>query len=325
MKRQGASALVVGTLAVSTAGPLILLAGVPAFAFASWRLCSVALLMLPFVARSMMRDWGALGGRDRGLMLFAGLCYGAHFGLFTWAFDHTSKESVVVLIGVQPLIAAFVGRLWLKESITPKMIAASLLGLAGLAIFVWHDYAFDPMHLIGDVMTLVSGLVIVLSYTAGRTLRPKMSLGGYLGWLYATAGVMCVVVAVAVGESLFAYDTHQWFWLSLAILVPTLVGHSLFQYVVKYVPVFQVNLAILMEPVLALLIMFVLRFEFEVFRESTLAPAQILGGALLMVGVAMGLLTRRRKPEIKDEETVDAAIAGAVGVIPDAQHSPESE
>ena len=69
--------------------------------------------------------------------------------------------------------------------------------------------------------------------------------------------------------------------------------------VVKYVPVFYVNLTILGEPILALLMMYLLRERFAVFRESSLTPLQIVGGLMLLVGVGIGLLSGR-KPQLSE-------------------------
>lgn len=292
-------ALLLGTLAVSTAPPLILLADVPPFALAAWRLLAVALLLLPFAAVHLWRDLGKLNRRELFYLAASGVLYGVHFGLFNLAFAHTSKESVVVLLGAQPLMAAAVGALWLKEAITRTMLAASAIAIGGLTVFVWHDYTFDSSHLVGDTLVLVCGLAIVLSYSAGRKLRPRMSLRGYLGALYVLGGLTCLAVALLSGDQLAGYGDDQWFWLICAILVPTLVGHSLFHYVVKYVPVFYVNLTILGEPILALLAMYLLRERFEVFQASSLTPTQLVGGMMLLVGVAVGL-TAGRKPKVAE-------------------------
>jgi drug/metabolite transporter (DMT)-like permease len=299
MARMPFIALLLGMFAVATAPPLILLADIPPFALAAWRLLVVALVLLPFTFARLLRDVKQLSGREMTYLVASGILYGVHFGLFNLAFEHTTKESVVVLLGAQPLMAAAIGALWLKESITRKMLAASALAIVGLLIFVWHDYHFDQSNLVGDALVLACGVAIVLSYSAGRKLRPRMSLIGYLGALYAIGGLTCLASALVAGDALFGYGGDQWFWLTLAILVPTLVGHSLFHYVVKYVPVFYVNLTILGEPILALLLMYLLRERYDIFRESSLTPMQLTGGLLLLGGVAIGLLAGR-KPQMAE-------------------------
>lgn len=287
-------ALVVGVLAVSTAPVLILLTGMEPYALATWRLLCVAAILTPLGGWKIWRDLKKLSSRDRVLLVTSGVLYGAHFGLFNLAFFHTSKESVVVLLAVQPLIAAVIGAIWLSERFTATMFWSSLVATAGLVVFVWHDYQFDAAHLVGDALVIACGLAIVLSYSFGRVLRPRMSLGGYLGALYWIGGLTMLATAIVAGNPLWGYSEDQWFWLVAAVLIPTLVGHSLFHYVVKYVPVFYVNLTILGEPIISLMIMYGLRERYPVFSTSTMTVEQVIGGSLLLLGVGIGLAFGRK-------------------------------
>lgn len=294
MRLLPALALVVGVLAISTAPVLILLTGIEPFALASWRLICVALILTPWAGPHLWRDVKRLPGRDLVLLLVSGVLYGAHFGLFNLAFFHTSKESVVVLLAVQPLLAAGIGAVWLDERFTRTMFYSSLVAAAGLCVFVWHDYRFETSHLVGDALVLACGVAIVTCYSLGRVLRPRMTLPGYLASQYWIAGLTMLVSALISGDKLWGYADDTWFWLVAAVLVPTLIGHSLFHYVVKYVPVFYVNLTILGEPVISLAIMFALRKQYEVFAKSTMTLEQMIGGTLLLLGVAIGLVFGRK-------------------------------
>jgi drug/metabolite transporter (DMT)-like permease len=275
------------------AAPYILLSEAGPFAIAAWRLLSVTLLFAPFATGKLWRDVAGLSANDRWKLLASGITYGAHFALFAMAFSHTTKESVVMLRAAQPLIARAVGRIFLGEVITPSMLAATGVSLLGLGVFAWNDYLFDPNNLVGDAMVLACGLLIVISYAIGRRLRPKMSLSGYLLVLYAMGGLTCLAAALVANQALWGYHWVNWYYLGCAVLIPTLIGHSMFHYVVKYVPVFYVNLAVLAEPVIAIVVMMAFRERFAVFQNSELTTLQGVGGAILVAGVAFGLSATR--------------------------------
>lgn len=302
--------MLVGVLAISMAAPYILLSEVEPFAIASWRLLCVSAILFPIAARSLGADWGALGGADRLKFLFSGVCYGAHFALFALAFGYTSKESVVVLIGAQPLMGMAVGRIFLRELVTSSMLIATAISLAGLTVFVWHDYTFDPTHLLGDCMVLAAGFLIVIPYAAGRRLRPKMKLSSYLFGLYLLGGISCLCAALVAGQALWGYHWINWYYLGCAVLIPTLIGHSMFHYAVKYVSVFYVNLAVLAEPVIAIVVMLAFSERFEVFRASELTTLQAIGGALLLLGVGFGLAAARRNQGVGNDPS-DKSSGGA--------------
>lgn len=304
-------ATVIGVIAVSMAAPYILLSEVQPYALAAWRLLSVALILAPFALKPLLADLARLSAGERFKLLASGLTYGAHFAFFALAFGYTSKESVVVLIGAQPLMAMAVGRIFLGEAITRSMLGATALSLVGLGLFVWNDYSFDPGHLWGDAMVLICGLLIVISYAIGRRLRPRMKLTSYLFSLYLLGGLGCLAAALVAGNALWGFHWINWYYLGCAIIIPTLVGHSMFHYVVKYVPVFYVNLAILAEPVIAIVVMLLLRERFEVFSASELTGLQTLGGALLLAGVALGLgVARKAKGDGHEQDNRSASGGG---------------
>jgi drug/metabolite transporter (DMT)-like permease len=289
-------ALVVGLLAVSLAGPFIVLAQVGAFALPAWRLLSVAALLLPFALRHLAADLAGLSRRERWLLVVSGVLYGAHFAAFTGAFSYTTKESAVMLLAGQPLLGAAYGALFLREPITRAMVASSAVAIAGVVLFVEYDHDRGEWALLGDALVLACGLLIAICYGIGRRLRPRMSLGGYLTSLYTVGGLTCLVGALLTRDPLWGYGAERWGWLVAAVLVSTLVGHSCFHYAVKFVPVFQVNLTILGEPVIALVAMTLVRDQFEAFQTSSLGPRQALGGAILLVGVGLGLWSGREPP-----------------------------
>ena len=287
-------AMLIGMVAVSTAGPFILLAPIGPFALPSWRMLSVTAILAPFAASRAREDFSRLNAFDRVKLVLSGVLYGFHFVFFTWAFEHTSKESAVVLLGGQPLMAATIGALWLKEPITRWVAISSVIAIAGIVLFGWNDSITDAGQLLGDGMVVLCCLLIVISYSFGRGLRPKMSLAGYLTAIDGIAGLSALTLAIIKGDALWGYPSQTWVFLICAILIPTLIGHSMFHYAVKYVPVFYINLAILGEPVIALLIMLALKDHFEVFAKSTLTTLQALGGLLLLTGVAFGMIAAQR-------------------------------
>lgn len=284
-----------GLCAVSLAGPFIILSGVGPFALPAWRLLAVTALLLPPGLKALAADLRGLSRAERARLVLAGMLYGAHFAAFTAAFSRTTKESAVVLLGAQPLIAALAGAALLGEAVTLPMIVSAVVGLAGLVVFVGEHLELQRAHLVGDALVLLCSALLVGSYVIARRLRPRMSLVGWLLSLYGSGGLLCLVVALATGDPLWGYSTASWGWLAAAVLVSTLVGHSCYQYAVKYLPVFTVNLASLGEPVIAIAAMAALRERFPVFQTSELSGRQAVGGALLLVGVGLGLAWRARK------------------------------
>jgi hypothetical protein len=105
--------LVVGTLAVSTAAPLIGLVGMPALAIAAWRTtCAAAFYGALALGRNGRSDgpdersarWRLHGARDLASLVAGAALLAAHFGLWIAAFEHTSYASSVHSLGTKSLL-----------------------------------------------------------------------------------------------------------------------------------------------------------------------------------------------------------------------------
>ena len=157
---------------------------------------------------------------------------------------------------------------------------------------VWHDYRFDVSHLIGDLVVLASVLAVVGTLVIGRSIRQRLSFASFT----------FAVSAIALLTALFAYalrpsplspaDSVGWVALGLLVLGPTLFGHSAFHYLVRYVRAFLISLVIVAEPLISLAMKAALEPHFAVFEGPSMTPVQIIGAAVLLGGVVLGLSER---------------------------------
>ena len=147
-----------------------------------------------------------------------------------------------------------------------------------------------------------------------RRLRQLLGFATYVCAISALGACVAGLGALARGVPLTRAESGatEWIALALLLLVPTIGGHTVFHYVVRYVRVFHVNLVILAEPVIAIVMKHVLAPWFEVFRGNALTHAHWLGGALLFGGVAIGLVLRDREEPRSAANGERTELEGAV-------------
>ncbi len=271
--------LVVGTLAVSTAAPLIDLAAVPALSLAAWRclLCGLAFGGLWAAGRT------ATPGLRRHLprLILAAALLAAHFGLWISAFDHTSYAAAVMLLVTQPVFGALVGRVALGERLTRRMLIGIVGATIGLGLLVHADRA-DLGHLFGDALAVAGTLALALFYLVVRPLRDDLPFAPFMTLTYGIGGVLLAAAAGLTGAALTGFLHPDWALVVALAFVPTVVGHACFNWCVPRVRFFTLNLVIVLEPALALLLGVALLGE----RPTTL---QVVGGCVLGAAVVAGL------------------------------------
>ena len=277
---RGHLALFVGLFAVSTAGPFFRMAQVDAYAAVFWRTLLAGLLALLIAALRGALDLRLVRQHARGLAL-GGVLLGAHFLLWIKAFDLTDFASNLLLLVAQPLFGTLIGRA-LGET-PPRSAGLSLmLAAGGMALIAGADISLGPRALLGDVLCIVAGLMIALFYAVARDARAALPLDVFMAGTTLVAAVTALPVAVLGGVPLWGYGAASWAWLLGIVVVTTLGGHGLMNLAARYVSMFELNLVIVLEPVIAIAMGFVL-------FGATVTPLQVSGGVLLGLAMVVGM------------------------------------
>lgn len=302
--------LILATLAVSMAPVFIVLCQMPAPVIAGARLLLTSFIMIPFAWRHL-HQLKALSRTEAILLVTAGLLFGAHFLTFTYAFQYTSYESTVILLAVQPILAAIIGWFILGERTNKGTWLAIMVGLVGMVLLVWDDLLkdldtggslLDAKHLFGDFLVILAGLTIVFAIVIGRKLRQKLYLPVYTGTIFGVGGLLATAWAFALGHSFAGHPASAWFWLGMLIAIPTFCGHTLFNYLVKHVRVVYLNMVILAEPVISMFAK-VLIDNAEKFGGVDLGPLKIIGAAILIGSVGLALVLREKAKAVVVEQS----------------------
>ena len=276
--------LAAGILSVSSAAILIRLAAAPALATATWRLAiASALLVAPWALRA--RRAGGRPELRRGHvigLLAAGVFLAGHFGLWIASLSRTSVASSVALVALNPLFVAVFARFLLAETIGRRVVAGMATAIAGSILIGGTDFHAGSTALVGDAMALGGAVAGALYLVTGRALKDRYSLLTYVLAVYGTAALVLAVVAVASGVPLWGYSTRTYVLFFLLAALPQLVGHTSFNYALRFLPASMVSVVILSEPVGATIL------AWWILAERPQA-AMLAGGALVLAGVLVAV------------------------------------
>lgn len=271
-------AMGVGVVAISFASILIRLASAPASVIAAYRMVLATLVLLPLLALRGGRDLTSIGRQDAPACLLAGAFLGLHFALWTSSLQQTSVASSVVLVTTNPLFVGVASALLLHERPGRPLITAIALSASGAALIGLHDLGAPAGSLRGDLLALLGALMASGYLLVGRRVRPRLPLLSYITLVYGTAALLLLLLVLALGHPLFTYPRRDYLLFLLLALGPQLVGHSMFNWALRYFPATTVALAILGEPVGSSLLALVLLGE-------GLGALKVLGGGLVLGGI----------------------------------------
>jgi drug/metabolite transporter (DMT)-like permease len=142
--------------------------------------------------------------------------------------------------------------------------------------------ALSEEALIGDGLALLGAITASGYLLVGRKMRKGKDLLSYIFPVYSAGAVVLILISLASQKPFFGYPSSTYLFLFLLAIIPQLIGHTTFNWALKYLPASMVAIAILGEPVGSTLL------AFFILREG-LTPLKIIGGILIFAGILIAL------------------------------------
>lgn len=287
--------ILIGVLAVSTASLFIRFAQAEAsaLAIAGFRMTLATLFLMPLVFVRCRPELGKLNWKIGWKVILSGLFLAIHFASWITSLQFTSVASSVVLVTTTPLWVAIFGSLLLKEKLSKQIVIGLAVALTGSVLVglsgelpAWLagesglkvSFASSGTNMTGNLLALIGAWTAAGYMLIGRSVRPQLSLPVYTFLVYGTSAVILLFTIAFNKIPLTGFTPAVYFWLLLLAVVPQLIGHSAFNWALRYVPASLVSIALLGEPIgSTILAMIFLRENPVVF--------EVIGGIFILTGI----------------------------------------
>jgi drug/metabolite transporter (DMT)-like permease len=270
-------ALFIGVAAVSTSAIFVKLATAPSSIIAAYRLLFSVLLMAPLIIRQRA-DLRQIHKKDWLFLWVAGIFLALHFILWFESLRYTSVASSVVLVSLQPLFSFIGGYLIFREKLTNKGAFASTLAFGGSVIIGWGDFQIGGAALWGDILALLGAGAVTVYWLIGQNLRQRIPVMTYTFVVYGTSTITLVLYNTASSFPFFPYPRKDWVMFLLLAFVPTLLGHSVFNWIIKWINASTISISLLGEPVGAAFL------AYWILSEK-ITIMQWIGGTIIIAGI----------------------------------------
>ncbi len=290
------AALLIAILAVSTASIFIRFAQAqaPSLVIAALRLTFAALLLAPVAWTRHRAELKSLRRNEIMLGILSGLFLAAHFATWITSLEYTTVASSVVFVSTGPLWVALLSPLLLNErlrraaivGLAIAILGGAMIGLAGAC--TWNSGLQCPnlsqtLHgraMWGNFLALVGAWAVSGYLIVGRKLRSTshMSLIPYIFMVYGIAAIALILTMFVAGQSPLGYSTQTYIWILLLAVFPQVIGHSTYNWALRYLPASFVAVTTLGEPIGSAILAFFL-------LKETPTIIVMSGGILILVGI----------------------------------------
>jgi drug/metabolite transporter (DMT)-like permease len=272
---------------------LIRLAAAPSLTATAWRLAGSGLFyVMVHLIQTRRLPWHAMTRYE--WLLAGGAAVALTFHFVTWiaSLDHTSVVSSVVLVWTAPVWVALGSLMFLKEPPARLTWIGIAVALGGVVCIALSDQSTggtsgNPHSLWGDFLALIGAWGMAAYFLIGRKLRQRYGTVQYVAAVYGGAGLISMVIVGATSVPMLGFETATLVYLGLLALVPQIIGHTMFNWAVRYVTATLATVAGLLSPIGATILAWIVLHE---------APGagQIVGSVVVFVGVLLAARGEKR-------------------------------
>jgi drug/metabolite transporter (DMT)-like permease len=279
-----------GVVMVSTAAIAIRIAQQEAtsLSLAAWRLTLATLILAPLALGRHRAELARLNRSELTRAIASGCLLALHFATWISSLELTSVAASVVLVATNTLFVSLLSPLLLKEPVSRTMLTGVVVAIVGSGIIGLGDLQGGRAPLLGDLLALAGALCGAGYMMIGRTLRRKLSLITYIFVVYGVAAVVLLAIALLSRQPMFGFTAQTYGAFLYLAVGPQLIGHTSFNWALRYLSAAYVTVTLLSEPIGSSLLAWLL-------LDEPPTPLEIGGGALILAGIAIASRTEREQ------------------------------
>lgn len=283
--------LALGIFCASTAVILIKSNDDSPFLIAAYRLLIASTILTPFFLKERRVYSGPYGWKQVRVALLPGLALALHFITWNIGVQLTPVSNASLIVNMTPVVMPFFLWIFFRERINRKEVAGTILALSGLILLGLSHLKVSNESINGDLICFGSMLFLAMYMALGRRNSSRLPLWLYMVPLYLTAGLICLGSAVFFINPIKAYSLKNVLIFFALGVIPTIGGHGILNYSMKFFRGQVVSIAYLGQ------IIFATIMAFFIFGEVPI-PAFYLTAVLIISGVIVTLYSGYQRRSI---------------------------
>jgi drug/metabolite transporter (DMT)-like permease len=264
---------------------------------AAGRLLLASLILTPIVWAYHRQELRKLNRRETLMSIAGGLWLASHFILLITALEYTSVMLNQVLLNTAPIWTALAETFFSKARLSKWVWLGLALAFAGgvfIAVTSADTGAVGSNPMLGNLLAILGAIAGTIYTLLSHKVRETVSLIPYNWMAFTSGGFMALGYALISGKTSFSHNTDAYFWLLMLTLVPQLIGHSGYNYALRYMQATFVSLVFQILTVTSALAAFFIFGELPTRME-------IIGSIIIVVGVMIAINAPKVKLELSTE------------------------
>lgn len=272
--------LIIGITGTALSAIFVKYSDAPSLVTATYRLLWTVLLMTPVIAfsKKFRKELKATNIKTVILCAVSGVFLALHFTLWFESLNYTSVASSTAIVCTEVIWVALGFRIFLSGNISVKAWASISITLIGSLIIALADASAGGNNLKGDILALAAAIFAAFYTLIGGFARKRMTTIAYTYIVYIFCAIS-LCIALYVSELPFRGYGSSAVWVGLLLcLFSTFLGHSIFNWCLRFMSPAFISASKLCQPVVAA------AFAYFLFDEIP-SLLLVIGGIITILGV----------------------------------------
>ncbi len=197
---------------------------------------------------------------------------------FFGALKLTTIANATLFGTMAPLFALIIEWKILKRQIHRSIFVGIFICLFGSLFLHYQSIQLGGTHTLGNLLAIFCSLLLAVTYYFGKQVRLTTSTFTFTRTLFTAASITLFVVILIMDKPIMNFTYSEYRIFLLLGFIPTIFGHGILTYALKYYPTTVVTSIPLGEPIVA-------SFFGWVLLNENITSEIIICGAIILIGL----------------------------------------
>lgn len=263
---------------------------------AAGRLGIASLILLPFFVVKWKSVRGKINKGDIRLLILSGVFLAAHFASWIKSLELTNVNSSVVLVTTTPLWVSLFSFFLFHERLGRRFYIGLTIAFCGVVLILIggacsfgrvsagclsEQISVNAIPIFrGNLLAVIGAVSAAVYILCGKKVRKNIDNLSYVFIVYSIASIILTVLCFNLERGKTPSLNSDFLWIVLLAVIPQLIGHTMINKSLGYLPASYVSLSLLGEPVGATLLAVAILGEIP-------SGLQILGSVIVLSGLLL--------------------------------------
>jgi drug/metabolite transporter (DMT)-like permease len=284
--------ILAGTLFTSLSSIIIRFSTAPALVISAYRMLFTCLMLLLPVMIKSRKEFREISRKDFILCILSGIFLALHYASWISSIKMTTIANSTVLVACSPMFVALANFIFLKEKISFRMVIGIAMSLTGTFIIAMGSAnSTQASMMTGNILAFLGAIFVAGYLVIGGIVRKNLNAGIYVFIVYSVSAVVLFGMCFISSTPVYPYPTKEFALFFALAFFCSILGHTVYNYLVKYFSSTLISVSTLSEPIFASIMALL------IFREIP-SVYTLTGGIIIIAGIFYYIMTQNKESGI---------------------------